>query len=118
MDINLTAAARNYRLFAKPALITTIGVVGALLIVPDGPPTTQVEMLLARFQEWVFLGFSAMALIGSAWAIYRGWLEWRWERGELDGDCKCCAGPVENRTGRWGDYCRCMICGSTQKGHH
>jgi hypothetical protein len=38
----------------------------------------------------------------------------RWRRGEED-MCEICGGPVEERSGRYGPYVKCLFCGKTRK---
>ena len=65
--------------------------------------------------RWVPLGGLAVALLYGAWVTFRSWQA---ERGH---GCLCplCMGPLgHERSGRYGDYRRCLLCGHNANERH
>jgi hypothetical protein len=116
MDINITAIERNLRLYAAPAFLIVLGLVGVLLIDPSGQGATGVGVLAIPIKRFVFAGAGVLTMVGALWLGYRGWLEWRWERGS-DGGCRKCGGSMQHLDGRYGTYSKCLMCGAKRKGY-
>lgn len=115
MDINITAIERNLRFYGAPAALTIFGLIGTLLIDPN-PSGPVPVMILAPLAKGVFLACAAATAAGALWLGYRAVLEWRWQRGALDGGCLNCGGPMRHLDGRYGSYSKCMMCGSKREG--
>lgn len=114
--MDITAIERKFRLYSVPGFLMLLGMTGLILIDPSGQGVSGVGVLAIPIKRFAF---SACGLIGAAGVLllgYRGWQEWRWERGELDGDCRSCGGVVRHLTGRYGAYRKCMMCGATRGG--
>lgn len=118
VDINITAIERNLRLYALPGAMVVIGVVGSLLVDPNPAHTGTVVDMLEPAKRYVSLAFALVALAGALWGGYRAWLEWRWEQGMSSGGCLNCGGDMQQFEGRYGNYSKCLMCGSKRKGHH
>lgn len=117
MEFNQTAIERNLRLYGLPGLIAFLGLVGTLVIDPH-PSGRPEEMYLAFIAEGAFI-LSAVALgVGALWMAYNALLEWRWERGDLEGGCFKCSGPMRHLDGRYGPYSKCRMCGAKREGWH
>lgn len=117
MDINLTAIARNLRLYGPPGAITAGGLLGTLLINPH-PVGPAPLMILAPLAKGMFIASLVAMAAGSLWLAWRAVLEWRWERGTLDGGCLNCGFVMRHLDGRYGAYSKCMRCGSKREGWH
>jgi hypothetical protein len=117
MDLNITAIERNLRYYGPPAIPLFAFIVVALLSYPD-EPTGGTAGVLAQVWLWVHLGAVVGALLSSTWLGYRAWIDWRWERGEYDGGCDRCGGPMWQHTGRYGLYSKCQMCGAKREGWH
>ena len=116
MDINITAIERSLRLYSAPGFLTLLGIVGLILIDPSGQGVSGVGVLAIPVKRFAFAAAGLIGIGGALWLGYRGWQEWRWERGELDGDCRECGGVVRHLTGRYGSYSKCMMCGAKRRG--
>lgn len=117
MDINTTAIERNLRLFTQPGLLTLGGILGMLLLDPNGP-AEGVTAILAQIQRIMALVAAGAAFVGSIWLAYRAWLAWRWETGSLEGGCSRCSGVMRHLGGKYADYSKCLMCGLKREGHY
>lgn len=115
MDINLTAIERNLRLYGVPGVVTVLGVAGTLLIDPH-PAGAGLQKMLAPLASGAFIACMAASAVGALWLGWRAVLEWRWERGTLDGGCVSCGGVMRHLDGRYGAYSKCMMCGEKREG--
>ncbi|MCY1544850.1 hypothetical protein D9M68_807580 [compost metagenome] len=118
MDINITAIERNLRLYGLPAFLILIGLIGVILIDPSSAPTNPMLQAIAPIKKMAFYGAAGLGSFGALWALRMAWLEYRWSRGELDGGCHNCGGPMRHLDGRYGAYSKCLMCGSKRKGWH
>jgi len=66
---------------------------------------------LLYYLDWIGLFVMAIALLGFIWQTYR---LWQWENGNIDNCCHVCGGIVSERSGRWGDYYKCLACGNNR----
>jgi hypothetical protein len=117
MDINLTAVERNVRYYGPPAIPLIACFVVAMLTYPEAP-ASGVAGVLAQVWLWLHLGAVVGAMFSSIWLGYRAWIDWRWERGEYDGGCIQCGGPMRHLHGRYGAYSKCQMCGEKREGWH
>lgn len=117
MDINITAIERLARLFALPAAATLLPLI-IFAVLPDTDSSSQLLAELAALIHYIRGGLLLACLAGLAWAAKRCWTLWKWERGDLDGGCYNCAGPMHHKDGRYGPYSICLMCGSKREGHH
>lgn len=115
MDINITAIERNIRFYGPPVALVLFSLLVAL-ITRSSPAPAGFALILAPIASWVNTGALITAAGGTLWLLWRGWIEWRWERGEYEGGCDHCGGPVSHLDGRYGTYSKCKMCGATQKG--
>jgi hypothetical protein len=118
MNLDLTAIQRNVRLFAVPILFSTMGLIGMLICAGHDDQSTPLAMMMIGILGVAFWPCLALALVGAAWLARNTWLLWRWENGELVGSCTKCGGVMHHRDGRWSQYSRCNMCGSTRQGWH
>jgi len=117
MDINITAIERLVRLFAQPAALMIIPLIGYAFL-PDPSSVSPVLAGMAQVFKPVGGVLLVASLAGSGWMARRRGLLWKWESGDLDGGCDNCAGPMHHKDGRYGPYSVCMMCGSKREGHH
>lgn len=103
------------RLLSRPFAIFLIGVICSFLI---GSVDTSVSPFLVAIPRYLGLIPLAIMLWGICWLALNVWRLWRLEQGALNGDCFNCGGILEDRNGRYGPYRKCMMCGSTKKGHY
>lgn len=118
MNLNLTTMQRNVRLFALPILLTTAGLIGTLVCAAHDDQSTALATMMSGFFQVLFWPAVVLALVGIVWLVRNTWLLWRWESGELIGSCAKCGGVMQHRDGRWSQYSRCNMCGSTRQGWH
>lgn len=119
MDINITEILKYLRLFGRPTVLTLAGLIGMALLANHAESTGGIAAsVLAGVSRIFFPICAAIVLAGIAWLCWRLWLLYRWERGELNGGCHNCGGPVSHKDGRYGDYSVCIMCGSKRKGWH
>jgi hypothetical protein len=114
--MNITSIERNLRFYGPPGILLLIGMAGLLLIDPSGKGASGLSLIALPFSQFLFYGAGVITMFGLLWLGYRAWLEWRWERGELDGGCMKCGGVVKHHDGRYGAYSKCMMCGAKRKG--
>jgi hypothetical protein len=117
MDINVTAIERNIRLFAGPVGLCVLGSV-VILAAGQWAPTSPVLSGLKAISEMASLVGAVAAASGCLWGGWRLWLLYQWENGLVDGCCYNCGGPMKHLSGRYGDYSKCLMCGSKRQGHH
>jgi hypothetical protein len=118
MNLDLTAIQRNVRLFALPILFSTVGLIGMLICAGHDDQSTPLAAMVTGVLQIAFWPAFALALIGASLLARNTWLLWRWESGELIGSCTKCGGVMQHRDGRWSQYSRCNMCGSTRQGWH
>ena len=118
MNLDLTAIHRNVRLFASPIILTAAGLMGVLICVGHDDQSTPMAIMMFGFLQILFWPAAVLSLGGIAWLARNTWLLWRWENGELIGSCTKCDGVMQHRDGRWSQYSRCNMCGSTRQGWH
>jgi hypothetical protein len=116
VDINITAIERNLRLYAAPGSLALLGLAGLLLVDPSGQGVTGLASMAVPIKRVVFAGAGVLTMVGALWLGYRGWLEWRWERGSVGG-CRKCGGSMQRLNGRYGPYSKCLMCGVKRKGY-
>lgn len=88
------------------------------LVDPSPAAAVGVEQVLAPLMRAVFFGACGATIIGAVWGAWSVYLEYRWARGDLVGGCDHCGGPMRHKEGPWGDYSKCIMCGSTRSGWH
>ncbi|MFJ5295623.1 hypothetical protein ACIQAL_03725 [Pseudomonas sp. NPDC088368] len=118
MNVDLTAIQRNVRLFALPISLITVGLIGMLICAGHDDQTTPLAAMMTTVLQVAFWAALTLAAIGASWLARNTWLLWRWESGELVGSCTTCGGVMQHRNGRWSQYSRCNMCGSTRQGWH
>lgn len=109
---------RRLRLYARPGMLLLIGLVLLFSVDPTAPVANPFEQVLVPVKKMLFFASIGLTAAGLVWGSWRAWLAYRWEAGKLDGGCENCGGPLQHREGRWGDYSKCIMCGSTRKGWH
>jgi hypothetical protein len=98
-----------------PSIVATVGGVLAMLIV------LPLRDAAGPFQSVVgFLALAPFAFLGFAF-VYGGWVYYRFTQAEAgDGPiCTSCGGPLgHERDGRYGDYRKCLACGTNVNNRH
>ncbi|HBO2796417.1 MULTISPECIES: hypothetical protein [Pseudomonas] len=109
---------RAFRLYARPVLLVIIGlfVMGLVAMTPESAGVF--DQVLMPIKRAIFYGALVVGGAGFLWLCWSAYLEYRWARGELDGGCHNCGGPMRHLSGRWGNYSKCLMCGSTREGWH
>lgn len=119
MDINLTAIARSFRVYAIPTTLIATSLIMLWLLGPGSEPSPRsIEMMLQGVREklrWFALLVLVAGVLG---AIYSTWELHQWRQGKLSGGCHNCGGSTMHRSGRYGPYSICKMCGSKREGHH
>lgn len=118
MNLDLTSIHRNIRLFALPTFISVAGVVGMLICVGHDDQSTPIATMMSGFLQILFWPAAVLSLGGIAWLVRNTWQLWCWQNGELIGSCNQCGGVMQHKDGRWSQYSRCNMCGSTRQGWH
>lgn len=116
MNLDITAIQRNVRMFALPILLSTVGLIGMLICAGHDDQSTPLATMMTAVLQLAFWPALALALIGISWLARNTWSLLRWENGELVGSCTKCGGVMQHRDGRWSQYSRCSMCGSTRQG--
>ncbi|MNN36510.1 hypothetical protein D3C81_1504090 [compost metagenome] len=119
MEVNITALARNLRLFAAPTGLVLISFFVSLSVgryTPGSNPIWDSMMLtIGPVLAWASL---VGLVVGGCWYSFNLWQLHRWENGTLVGSCDRCGGPVSHLDGRYGAYSKCKMCGGTRSGWH
>lgn len=109
---------RAFRLYARPILLIFIGLIGMGFVALTPDSAGVFDQMLLPIKRTVFYGALAVSCGGFLWFCWNAYLEYRWARGELDGGCHNCGGPMRHLSGRWGSYSKCRMCGSKREGWH
>lgn len=119
MEVNITALARNFRLFAAPVSLVLISFFVSLTI---GSYTSGSNPILDAMMRTIgpALAWGSLAglIAGGGWYGFNLWQLHRWENGNLEGGCDRCSGPVRHLNGRYGAYSKCKMCGGTRSDWH
>lgn len=67
--------------------------------------------LVKSATEWGALGFM---VLGTLTFIFQTYRLWKWDKGESLESCHFCGGMVIEKTGKYGDYHKCLACGSNR----
>lgn len=118
MNLDPNSTMRNIRLFALPMLFTATGVFGMLFCAAHDDQSTPLAAMMSGVFQIIFWPSAALALLGVILLTRNTWRLWRWQNGELIGDCTNCGGQIRDKNGRWSLYRRCEMCGSTRQGWH
>lgn len=114
----MSSLDRAFRLYSGPVVLAVIGVVGVALVDPSPVAAPGFEQMLVPFKRMLFFGACGAAIVGALWGAWNVFLEYRWARGDLNGGCHNCGGPMRHKDGRWGAYSKCIMCGSKREGWH
>ncbi|SFC50349.1 hypothetical protein SAMN05216577_106157 [Pseudomonas citronellolis] len=109
---------RAFRLYARPALLVIIGLIGMGFVAMTPESAGVLDQMLMPIKRAIFYGALAVSCGGFLWLCWSVYLEYRWARGDLDGGCHNCGGPMRHLSGRWGNYSKCLMCGSKREGWH
>ncbi len=112
MEINVTAIERWVRQLGVPVAASLLG----LVLVWAAEVLSGMPAVRGLVTREVLLGVGLIPLAGMIWAAWRVWQMYRWEVGELQGDCQECGGVLSHRTGKYGPYSQCRMCGKKREG--
>ena len=104
------------RLFA-PSIIFFVGSVAIQAIGLSIYDHLSGSNLPSILTDYIKLGSSwaglILLIIGLILFIYYCFRLWKWSEGQEHETCHVCSGIVQQKTGRFGDYFKCLACSAT-----